>query len=155
MDLNVLASVSTASLLSSVVALLVVWALHWVRVRLRRSSRHQILTTVQQCVLLFAALFSISLFVSIGYGTGVAKRRYGYEGGLQLQLIAATSLMGLWLSVSVHTLCSVYDRRVLQIVSKKMKRDEWLPACITHVLTALCVCFLAVVGQNVCGVRRP
>lgn len=146
MDLKVLASISAASLLSSVFALLTVWGVHRY---LRRYLR-----SVLRCVLLFAVVFSMVLTVVIVVGTGVAKEKYGYQGWLQLQLIAVTSLLGFWLSISMHLLCTVYDTRVLQIVPTKMKPSEWIPACVTHVLTALCVCCLALVGQNICGDLR-
>lgn len=143
MDLIVLASVTAASILSSALALLVVWAAHRYMRRYAKS--------VMRCVLLFAVVFSTGFVVIIVSGTGIAKQRYGYEGWVQLQLVAVTSLLGFWLSIFIHMLCTVYDIRVMQISSTKMKRGEWIPACITHVFTSLCVCFVALVGQNVCG----
>lgn len=141
MDLKILASLSAASFLASVIALLVVWAVQ------------RYLRTVFRCVLLFTMLFSCLFVMVVAVGTGVASKRFGYEG-MSLQLVGVTCLMGVWLSVSTHMLCTLYDVKVLQIVSKKMARNEWLPPCITHVLTGLCVCFLASVGQNVCGDLR-
>lgn len=138
--MNSIAAVSLSLLSTAAASLLSSFAV----LRIVRPRRHPVFDIVfaalySTFLLLFVVLFSMRFPMSPCYS--------------KLFLMAsATSLVGLWLSVSVHICGFVYDVRVLHIKQPSIQRHGWpwegLRSSVTHMVSALLFAAIAVVAAT-------
>lgn len=138
MDLHVLASLCIASAAALAAAFLAMFIWH---------PRQQLAFNAY-----FATLFTCCLGLVIAAGLFLLATHFEISV-LTLQLVSAACISAVWMSVMLNELCSMYDRYVLTLAAKQIRRRglswETLTTCTTHVFIGIIAGAVALTGHGV------